>query len=787
MVRSRRAAVLAFVSGALVLAILISSPLLCRATTITMRDGRILEGAVGQIGGLAENAIQLQRQGAVPGARPITVIDDDVRRTYVPEYQIAKVEEAEAEVLEKIHIKQRIALAGTRIARVGPIVRITDFDEWGRRTFSMAGDRGQIDVIQGITTITPRWTKVEGLVSGKPFVWDMRITTSSIPRATLSRILSKNIDPKNLDQRLQLVRLFLQAERYTDAQKELELILQDFPAEENLKKEARALRQLAARRTIDEINVRRKAGQHHLAYTLLDKFPSEDVAGETLQQVRELVGEYEATRKQGEELFQQLAAHVAAIKDYNLRQRCLEVLKEIKAELNINTLDRMADYLRLASDESMKAEEKFALAASGWLLGSNAASTNLAVALSQFQVRDLIRVYLAEPVRNKRDAALKQLESLEGASPKQVSQILANMKPPVETPLPESGPPGLYSVTVPGIDKEPDVTYHVQLPPEYDPYRRYPTVLTLNGGGTTAIQQIDWWAGALGDNNMRLGQATRFGYIVIAVEWTKEGQRQYDYSAREHHAVLASLRDACRRFAINTDRVYLSGHSMGGDAAWDIGLAHPDLWAGVIPIVAVSDRYCAHYFENAKLLPLYVVAGELDGDKTKRNARDLDRCMIRRYDVTVSEYMGRGHEHFSDEIQRLFDWMGRHERNFYPKDFQVSSMRTWDNFFWWLEVEQFPPRSIVEPSDWPPKPGYRAMEIKAKINGNNVYVTSGADRVSVLLSPELVDFSKPVRVKANGKSLNNAGALLIEPSVETMLDDVRTRGDRLHPFWAKVE
>ena len=48
--------------------------------------------------------------------------------------------------------------------------------------------------------------------------------------------------------------------------------------------------------------------------------------------------------------------------------------------------------------------------------------------------------------------------------------------------------------------------------------------------------------------------------------------------------MLNSLRDACRRFSVDSDRVFISGHSMGGDAAWDLGTAHPDLWAGMIPI-----------------------------------------------------------------------------------------------------------------------------------------------------------------------------------------------------------
>jgi pimeloyl-ACP methyl ester carboxylesterase len=76
--------------------------------------------------------------------------------------------------------------------------------------------------------------------------------------------------------------------------------------------------------------------------------------------------------------------------------------------------------------------------------------------------------------------------------------------------------------------------------------------------------------------------------------------------------VLGALRESLRRFSIDTDRVFLSGHSMGGDAAWDIGLAHPDLWAGLVAISPAAGKYVNHYWHNARTLPMYLVGGELD-------------------------------------------------------------------------------------------------------------------------------------------------------------------------------
>ena len=142
-------------------------------------------------------------------------------------------------------------------------------------------------------------------------------------------------------------------------------------------------------------------------------------------------------------------------------------------------------------------------------------------------------------------------------------------------------PAGFLRARGAGLPGEPPFRYLVQLPPEYDPYRRYPTIVTLHGAGTTATQQIDWWAGARTETGWRAGQA--------------DAARLHRHRARldrRASETVRLLRPRTRRRAelrcatpagdsrIDTDRVFLTGHSMGGDAAWDIGLAHPDLWAG---------------------------------------------------------------------------------------------------------------------------------------------------------------------------------------------------------------
>lgn len=757
------------------------------ASEVLLKDGRVLKGKLAETFGLAELANASDPDGG--HIKQIIFLDNDLTRTFISKRQIQDVKpDSAGQVEEKFNIRQRTSRSGSKVMSVGPAAKaVGNFDEFGRRTYTMLTAKGPLPVIQAITEITPQWIKVEGV----NYTWDMRVATSTIPRETLNKILLKQVDPKNVEQRKKIARFYIQCERYEEARDALEQIVKDFPEQTDIKQQLdptiRALRQLGAQRLLSELKLRREAGQHQLVQSLLKKFPSEDVSGEILQAVREMIQEYDTLEASRAKVVKQFGILAAQVTEPTTRANCARLHKEISADLSVETLPRMAAFLQNVDDEKMPAEERVALAISGWLLGADGATDKLSTALSADRLCQLALKYLRETVKLHRNHLLDALPSEEGATPELLANLLAHMKAPLELPEPVSEKkPGYYCLEVVGLAKEAPVTYYVQLPPEYNPHRQYPMIVTLHGLASDAEQQVDWWAGEWSERG-RMGQATRHGYIVVAPQWTVEHQKEYEFSAREHAAVLNSVRDACRRFAVDTDRVFLTGHSAGGDAAWDMGLAHPDLWAGVIPIAAESQKFCIYYWENAKNLPFYVIEGELDGGKMTKNARDLDRYLRHGFNTTVVEYLGRGHEHFADEQLRLFDWMGRFHRNFFPREFSCATLRPWDNYFWWAEVGGMPPASMINPYNWPPPRNTQAITIKGSMMANNsLYLRTGSTKAIVWLSPQMVDFKNRISLSVNGHRITSVGPI-VKPSLETILEDVRTRGDRQHPFWAKVE
>ena len=286
------------------------------AAALLLKDGRVLEGPFAEVAGVAESGLNPKGNAGEVAVTPLVVVDDGLRRTFIHNFQIQQVLEEASEKTVRIRLWQDVAEQGSGVGRIGRALRITPFDEHGRRIYEMPGRDGLLSVVQGITEITPVYTKVEGL-SGptKSIVWDMRIATSSIPRETLDTILAMTVPQKDVDARLQVVRLYLQADRYRDAEQELEEVIRDFPDMKNLADEVKQLRQLGARLVLKELQLRAKVGQPQLARVMLEKFPGEGVSGTTLEQVRGLLAKFSTDDARRRDLLAKLNAQVAHVAD----------------------------------------------------------------------------------------------------------------------------------------------------------------------------------------------------------------------------------------------------------------------------------------------------------------------------------------------------------------------------------------------------------------------------------------------------------------------------------------
>lgn len=715
---------------------------------------------------------------------PIYVVTSPLKSVFVPRTQIDLLNpKAELGRPDGFKIEQTKKNSGESIGAVqGYADKPGPFDEFGRRTVVLNLANGKTPVFQGITLLTPEWVNLTAL----NYKWDTVIATSSIPFDQLDAILRKNTEPNNSKDRLRIAVFYIQALYFLQAEQELLAIGQQFP--ELAGAVVAATKQMHVARALEflrEMKLRRTAGQHALVYKLCQKFPVDNVDAATLREVRELSKDYEQALERRERAQAHFGVLQGLLKADPRVKDIAPIRAEIVEKLNYTNLERLDAYFKLAGDAELKPDEKLALALSGWVVGSANAITELDQSLRYWQARFLLVDYLrsAPEAAVERKSVLTRLQALEGVGPDRIAQMLPLLPASGDTAGMASGQ--AVHITVPGANAGEEFAYWVTLPLEYHADHSYPLIVALHGEHGTGQQELQ---GFWGGNEERSGQSQRHGYVVIAPDYvppTNSG-KGYDYAEASHQIVIASLRDALRRFSIDVDRVFLAGHGMGGDAAWDMGLSHPYLFAGVIPINGAIDRYAPYYLENGKSLPFYTVVGQMDDDLKTRNSKHLMNIFTNGTDLIHTEYEGAGPESFYSEIHSLFDWMSRLRRGPPPRQINVRTLRETDTSFSWFEFSGIPEN--VKGIDWNNRQqAVHALKVSARITPRNmISVSCRADRHRIWIprSEGLVDFNKRLKVEINGKVVWND---FVKPDLEAMLERVRTTGDRQHLFWAILE
>ncbi|MCA9200939.1 MAG: hypothetical protein KDA87_25545, partial [Planctomycetales bacterium] len=106
-----------------------------------------------------------------------------------------------------------------------------------------------------------------------------------------------------------------------------------------------------------------------------------------------------------------------------------------------------------------------------------------------------------------------------------------------------------------------------------------------------------------------------------------------------------------------------------------------------------------------------------------------------------------------------------------------------DNVFWCLEFDKFPPDRLIHPLEWPAK-NSRPTTSSFRMGANqSISINTAAADATLWLSPEWIDFNERIALSVGSRPRET---VTLAGSLDDMLEDVRTRVDRQHVFWLKV-
>ncbi len=275
------------------------------------------------------------------------------------------------------------------------------------------------------------------------------------------------------------------------------------------------------------------------------------------------------------------------------------------------------------------------------------------------------------------------------------------------------------------------------------------------------------------------GGATGEGMTVIAPEVMKKVSSAWNEEAEEQ-MVLDLIEAAKRTFPVDTNRVYIAGHSMGGDGSWMIGGRNADLFAAAAPMAGSVMPYMADGKLNRRETPRSDYKGLMEGVvpnlmhvpyHISHSADDRNEaihpddiatgyltklaalCAARspatpRYEFVYDRIDGNGHALPPAGVGPVIKWMAAKTRVAYPDEVTWETWWPWKRQSYWL----------YHPS---PKDAWRFNARVTAPNAVDVSATTKlfADRetpkaldLTILVSPKMFDLAKPLRV-THGKDV----------------------------------
>jgi predicted peptidase len=208
-----------------------------------------------------------------------------------------------------------------------------------------------------------------------------------------------------------------------------------------------------------------------------------------------------------------------------------------------------------------------------------------------------------------------------------------------------------------------EVNYLLFLPQGYNgkAEKRWPLILFLHGAGERGTNI--WKVATHGPPKNVTGHPD-FPFIVVSPQcpehqtWSKE-------------ALLALLDEITGKYAVDTNRVFLTGLSMGGYGTWDLGLTYPERFAAIAPICGGGQVITVLLASRAKALALKTLGvwafhGGKDPvvplEESQRMVDALKRAGVP--DVKFTIYPEAQHDSWTETYKNpeFYDWLLKHER-----------------------------------------------------------------------------------------------------------------------------
>jgi hypothetical protein len=341
----------------------------------------------------------------------------------------------------------------------------------------------------------------------------------------------------------------------------------------------------------------------------------------------------------------------------------------------------------------------------------------------------------------------------------------------------------------------------LEVPAEYDPARSWPLRVSLHGGvGRDAPGPNDPPARPLTNRIQSAGEIVLHPRAWAPSQWWNFGQ------VENISTLIARVK---RDYNVDESRIYITGISDGGTGVYFFAMRQATPWSACMPlnghplVIANPDTGADGqlYVGNLVNCPLHIVNGGKDQLYPAASVAPLV-AMFTRAGVTheFKVYPDAGHDvsWWPQERAGYEAWLAAHPRQAQPGRISWETERT-DRYnrFRWLVIDRLGKRpSDVELEDvntYRPSPVMeRALFNHEKPSGRVDVVragnsfaarTRGVQSFTLLLSPDVVDFTKPVRVTVNSKVVHDG---VVKPDPSTMLTWAARDQDRTMLYAAEL-